>query len=85
MMRPVAGATRSAAVDTSGGPLRMDLPEKRYIVDYYDPKVGQWIDTRLIAGRTAAEIFVHEHYNELALLVQDRKNREATVGAKFPD
>jgi hypothetical protein len=69
----------------SGGPLRMDLPEKRYIVDYYDPKVGQWIDTRLIEGRKGVEIFVHKHYDELVILVQDRKKREATVGAKFPD
>jgi len=70
-------------VGEAKGPLLIRLLEGEYIIEYYDPKVGQWIDTRMVAGGDS-EVFVHKYYSELALLIQRKEKREAIMGVEFP-
>jgi hypothetical protein len=71
-------------VGASAGPLTINLPEGEYIVEYYDPKFGQWIDSKLCDGSNQAKVPIHKYYDELVVFIQKKEKREAVMGMKYP-
>ena len=66
------------------GSLFVKLPEDSYIVEFYDPKVGQWIGTNSCTGSENTEIIVPLYYDELVVFIQQKTKREKITGATIP-